>query len=250
MNRFSKATTVFFLLTLLLLLSCSFAMAEENNSEAENKTAPEVENSSKQAEENLSSENPDESEKTLGDQNEPETTSDVLNAEDDPEKQNASEYTSENANTIEQNADSKEEVQAIDLSRAGNRGISWDLELEGGVVAYGDPGVRYRGMGRIRAGVLLIDEPHYLSLGAAFEGWGQVEAFTLETVYSHILSGLWAEAGLGVTLEKEFTLHVSAGWSVVGVEFQKNFGDGPRDNLAVITKIRIPIGILVFGLTN
>lgn len=138
----------------------------------------------------------------------------------------------------------------VDISKAARRGISWDLELEGGVLAYGHPGVRYRGMGRIRGGVLLISEPHYLSLGGAFEGFGQVEAATVYAMYTHLYTGLWAETGLGMTVEKEFTIHVSAGFTLLGVEFQKNFGDGSRDNLALIVKMRIPIGILVFGLLN
>lgn len=142
-------------------------------------------------------------------------------------------------------------VPKIDLSMAARRGVSWDLQPEGGVIAVGGPSLRYRGLGRLRAGVLVVREPLYQAYGLQLEGWGQSRlALGVQAELTHLWSGFWGQLGVALASGWHPQFEASVGWSVIGVEGQMLVLPRGAYRWAFITKLRVPIGILVFGLTH
>jgi hypothetical protein len=132
----------------------------------------------------------------------------------------------------------------------GKRYTSWDANIEG---AYGrilsDP-THPSGFGRVRGGVLWIRDPHFLSLGVTYE-FSDRSAATLgiQGEYLNLELGVWAQAGPLVDLAHAarpggmFAL----GWSVLGVELQARSYEDLGFAPAVYAKLRIPLGIIGFG---
>jgi hypothetical protein len=112
-------------------------------------------------------------------------------------------------------------------------------------------------LGRLRVGVLRVDardlgHPTFLSLGAfvghfsPFGGLGAT-SFGVEAETMSLLWGLSAGAGVGLALDGRFTAHASVGWSIFLVEGQARW-DGAERHDAVILKMRLPIGVMLWGL--
>ncbi|RME21228.1 MAG: hypothetical protein D6806_15020 [Deltaproteobacteria bacterium] len=129
------------------------------------------------------------------------------------------------------------------------RGSGWDVQLELGYVPWGQPSFSPAMWGRLRVGWLLVDEPWYAAAGGVFTtgglghwaGGGQVEL-------THVGNAFWVQFSLegasGVGLQAGF----GTGWNLFGVEFA--YSPLEIAHWLVVCKIRVPIGIAVFGLTH
>jgi hypothetical protein len=134
-----------------------------------------------------------------------------------------------------------------DVSVLFRRGIAFDLELAGGVRVEAPSGDRTRAwFGRACAGVLLFDEPNFVSVGIAGQlGPLDSSALGLEAQFVEVFHGFSAQVGVfpvdsigGTTLEGQL------GWTVLGVEYERRVS-GPRDgDRVIVLLVQAPLGVL------
>jgi hypothetical protein len=128
---------------------------------------------------------------------------------------------------------------------------SWDVNIEG---AYGrlytDPSAK-SGFGRVRGGFLWVRDPLFYSLGLTYE----LSDYSKATVgvQGEVLNlelGLWLQAGAMLDLANSARPGVmgAVGWSVIGAEVQGRDIEGQGMVPAAYVKLRIPLGIIGFGL--
>jgi hypothetical protein len=144
---------------------------------------------------------------------------------------------------------------AVDPSHVGvandlflsRRGIGLDLDLAGGVLVHAGAGDDTRSwLTRARVGVLVFNEPSFLSLGVA----GQVgplasSSLGVELAYSEVVNGWTVQAGVfpldttgGTIVEAQL------GWTVFAAEYQRRVS-GPRDSdQALVFVVHVPLGIV------
>lgn len=139
------------------------------------------------------------------------------------------------------------------IPEAGRRGLTWDAQLEGGVAWERPAGTGALAL-RGRGGVLWIREPIYAAAGVTAGVsplGGPLVGAQLEI--THLFAGVWGQLGLEAAAagaqQGNLVGHAALGFSVVGVEVQQRLGDGPPRR-AWIAKVRVPIAILAFGLSN
>ncbi len=96
---------------------------------------------------------------------------------------------------------------------------------------------------RAEIGYLFVEEPRYWSLGGTV-GLGPRHTLQLGPYINlvHLWTGLWGGGALLIDTSASPIASVSAGWSIVGVEFQAS----DLEPLFFI-KLRIPIGIPLFA---
>lgn len=126
-------------------------------------------------------------------------------------------------------------------------GTSWDFQYEQGFML-NDPGpFSKRWFGRVRAGVLLVKEPWILAIGAVMEGAGLPSlAWGLQLEVTHLWRGMWAQATVSMDGGANMFSALSAGFSLLGFEWQRRLsGDGSVTN-GYLLKLRVPVGIAVF----
>ncbi len=129
-------------------------------------------------------------------------------------------------------------------------GYYWNLNLVGGWAPWTNADLEHAFVGRIRAGVLKIREPWFGALDASFDYGGLVGlGGGVHVELIHLWSGLWGQLFVALANDVELVTGVSAGWSIAGVEFQLC---PTRDNVEtlLLLKLRIPIGVLTYGLTH
>ncbi len=124
-----------------------------------------------------------------------------------------------------------------------------DLNLEGGVGRFfGDPKATY-GFGRARAGVMFARWPVFTMIGATYEYNGLSPAtFGVQGELLHLSAGIWAQVGGMLDVHGKPGGMVSLGFSVIGVEAQYRGYEDKDYGAAVIGKIRIPVGVLLYAL--
>ncbi|MBN2493385.1 MAG: hypothetical protein JXR96_02240 [Deltaproteobacteria bacterium] len=129
-------------------------------------------------------------------------------------------------------------------------GFGWDIQLEGGYAVAGD---KVWGdlsfFGRARLGALFVGEPWYLAVGPVVTAGGLAEiGGGLQVELTHLYNGLWGQLGLECNDQPRLQVHIAAGFSIGGLEWQQSIHDA--GTWALIVKLRIPIGIAVFGFTH
>lgn len=126
------------------------------------------------------------------------------------------------------------------------RGIGPDLQLEIGF-AFGldDPPLSRRFPVRARYGVLLVSEPWFLAIGAILEGSGaSLFAGGLQVELTHLWTGFWGQTGVSMGEHANTFIHIAAGWSLAGFEWQRQVANG--SDQAFVIKLRLPFGFLAF----
>lgn len=126
------------------------------------------------------------------------------------------------------------------------QGMSWDAELQIGYSVVGKMGPSGPFLMRLRLGILRVRLPWILSFDATGELGGLVPGGGLQIGLTHIKTGLWTHVGGSIGKEARPSLSFAVGWSIFGLEWQKEFrsyAEGPQ-TMAVI--IRIPMGIIEF----
>jgi hypothetical protein len=92
---------------------------------------------------------------------------------------------------------------------------------------------------RVRSGGMWVREPHIFSLGLALESaFRRNAAVSAQAEWTHLQSGIWAQATAGVDFKGRTFAHPSLGWSVFGVERRSIDGTW-------LLKLRIPIGVIL-----
>ncbi|WP_428261718.1 hypothetical protein [Haliangium sp.] len=128
-------------------------------------------------------------------------------------------------------------------------GLSWDLELGLGLRLYDNEDTADLFAGRVRAGVLWVYEPSFVSLGATAEIGGLASlGFGAQLSYTHLYRGLWGQLGAswlpgddGGTMAS-----LGAGWSLFGLEWQIR----DNDEQALLFHLRLPLGTTWFLFTH
>lgn len=128
---------------------------------------------------------------------------------------------------------------------------TWDLNLEGGG-GYVFGGVdKWTGFVRARPGVLIVRNDDFYQFGPTVEYLGMLKrpAFGAQVEYLHLQLGTWAQLGGSIDTKGRPGLNAALGLSVFGVEAQVREFDATGDlAFALLGKIRLPLGILVYGL--
>jgi hypothetical protein len=143
------------------------------------------------------------------------------------------------------------------------RDVTWDVHLAagGGLPVGGDlHGNNFLARGRV--GVLLVYEPFFVGIGPTLEIGGLAQrkgAYGAQLDVVHIWSGVTAQLGVSRIPEFEsYMSNISLGFSLLSVEWQHGFF--PEDTTdseldwpsrdALFLKLRIPIGILAYALSQ
>ena len=158
--------------------------------------------------------------------------------------------------TSETNAGELRPVSFHDLG--GHEGTSWNLELHLGVRALSEPALDQPFFGRLGGGVLIATGSFYWTIDATV-GLGDFSrlAFGAEAQLTHQRTGLWAGLGGARSVVRGPLASASAGWHVFGLELQAlpgadlGFEDLVEGRMAyaLMIKLRVPVGILHFGIT-
>lgn len=124
-----------------------------------------------------------------------------------------------------------------------------DLNLEGGGGRFfGDPKATY-GFGRARAGVMFARWPLFSMVGATYEYNGLSPAtFGVQGELLHLSAGIWGQLGGMIDVHGKPGGMVALGFSVLGVEAQYRGYEDKDYGAALIAKIRIPLGVLLYAL--
>jgi hypothetical protein len=127
------------------------------------------------------------------------------------------------------------------------RGIGLDLDLAGGILAHAGAGDTTRSwLTRARVGVLLFDEPSFLSLGIAGQlGPLASSSLGLELAYGEVVNGVTAQVGVFPLDSTGGTIvEAQLGWTVFAAEYQRRVS-GPRDSdQALVVVVHAPLGII------
>lgn len=123
-----------------------------------------------------------------------------------------------------------------------------DLNLEGGAGRhFGDP-AKTLGFGRARVGVMFARWPVFTILGATYEFNNLSPAsFGLQGELLHLSGGMWGQIGGSVDIHGKLGVMGSLGFSVIGVEAQYRGYEDSNYGVAVLGKIRIPVGVILYA---
>jgi hypothetical protein len=141
-------------------------------------------------------------------------------------------------------------AQAGLIEPLGKRLTTWDLNLEGGFGRRFDDDGQWGGIFRARAGVLFVREPRFYALGATFVAQSHfAPAFGIQAESTSVESGLWFQLEGLLDLDGHVGGTFAAGLSIFGVEVQARDSALGLQGVA-LAKVRFPVSILVFALTQ
>lgn len=138
--------------------------------------------------------------------------------------------------------------------RHPTRELTWDLNLEGGVGKRFLDGEGLGGFGRIRAGLLHIDEsdiasPRLLALGLTYDlSDFEPATFGIQGELISVGSGLWAQVGGMIDTEPRPGFMGALGWSLFGAEAQVRWDEPHGATFGLYGKVRIPISVILYAL--
>lgn len=128
---------------------------------------------------------------------------------------------------------------------------TWDLNLEGGAgYVFGDI-EKWTGFFRARPGILFVRNDDFFAIGATVEYVGLLArpAFGAQVEYLNVPMGMWAQLGGSIDTKGRPGFNGSIGLSLIGIEAQVHeFDRSPDAAFALLGKLRIPLGIIVYGL--
>jgi hypothetical protein len=137
-----------------------------------------------------------------------------------------------------------------------SRYLTWDANIDGafGYSFQGDG--HLSGFGRVRGGLLFVNEediqaPSFRALGLTYEISELTPAtFGLQFEFMSLNSGAWFQVGAMVDIQPRPGFMLGAGLSLLGVEGQVRWSEGEGAFVAIYGKLRIPLGIIGFALSN
>jgi hypothetical protein len=125
--------------------------------------------------------------------------------------------------------------------------LAWPaIDIDGGV-AYGSGGLDWTYLGRAGAGLHIINRQRVATVTGVFEMLGSShKAFGARAELSSIESGLGIGGGVSVSTQGDPGVNVGEGVSLLHVEGMFVFGD--HSACAVVGFMRIPLGLVGYGL--
>ncbi|MDI3283708.1 hypothetical protein [Polyangium sp. 15x6] len=133
---------------------------------------------------------------------------------------------------------------------------TWDANVEGGIGALFEERAHLSGFGRVRGGLLRVDErsvsePRFLALGLTYELSDFSPAtFGIEVEALGLASGAWLQLGALVDVQPRPGAKLALGWSLFGVEGQVRWDKDDGVVWAAYGKLRVPVGILGWALSS
>lgn len=130
---------------------------------------------------------------------------------------------------------------------------TWDVNIEGGVGSVFRDSKRLTFLTRARVGALFVRDNHFYQVGATAEWLSALEgpAFGAQAEYLNLEMGAWFQVGGSIDTKAKPGGMLAAGLSIVGVEAQLREFDGDTDpHVALLAKLRLPLGILVYGIRS
>lgn len=126
-----------------------------------------------------------------------------------------------------------------------DQATTWDVDVEGGVGRYFGSSDRWAGLVRGRAGVLVVRDPVYESLGVSVEYSSLSKAtFGVQAEVARIDAGFWVQTGALIDLTARPGALLSGGWSIFGLEGQLRSYAGLGFGVTAFIKVSVPIGIV------
>lgn len=124
------------------------------------------------------------------------------------------------------------------------RGITWDVQLEGGIGLQLADDVVFIGFGRLRGGLLWLLEPWLLFAGVTGEV-GRLANYGVgaQLEVAHTENGMSGQLGMTYADGARGIFHASVGYALLNLEWQHDFGGRYASN-ALFLKLRVPIGAL------
>jgi len=134
--------------------------------------------------------------------------------------------------------------------------LTWDLNIDGGVGAAFESDTHLTGFGRIRGGLLLIDEsdiasPSFSALGLTYEASDlSPAAFGIQVERMSLSTGLWGQLGAMLDIQPRPGFMAAVGWSLFGAEAQVRWDKAPGEGafFAIYGKLRIPVSIIAYAM--
>jgi hypothetical protein len=134
------------------------------------------------------------------------------------------------------------------------RYTTWDLNLEGGAGYSWEGDNHVTGFGRIRGGLLHVNEtdiqaPVFYLLGLTYEFSDFSPAtFGLQGEFISLNTGAWFQAGAMIDVQPRPGFMASFGLSLIGAEAQVRWDENAGPFFVILGKLRLPIGIIALAL--
>lgn len=124
-----------------------------------------------------------------------------------------------------------------------------DLNLEGGIGRHFGDSAETFGFGRARAGVMFARWPVFTMIGATYEYNNLSPAtFGIQGELLHLSAGIWGQLGGMVDVHGKLGVMAAFGISIIGVEAQYRGYEDVGYGAAVLAKLRLPLGVIMYAL--
>lgn len=127
------------------------------------------------------------------------------------------------------------------------QGISPDFTITGGVrLWHSDNAASRWWMARVRAGVLIYQEPRFLSVGIAGQFGGlDSRSLGVEVQMMDLWSGFWGQAGVfPIDSTHGVTLEAALGYGLFGLEYQRRVSGAREGDQTLCLFLNVPLGLL------
>jgi hypothetical protein len=131
------------------------------------------------------------------------------------------------------------------IARAELDGLAPDLSIAGGVGFGLDSKIDNNFLGRLRLGALYAFEPYWIDAGVSLEAGALSSLAIGGELEANAASGWFANLGLSYSRNEYLTGHVSAGYTIFGLEYQHAFADR-KPRAALLFVVRFPLGFWWF----
>jgi hypothetical protein len=125
------------------------------------------------------------------------------------------------------------------------RGLSWDLQIEGGAGFGLDARLPDIVVGRLRVGALLANEPLIYNLGITGELGGLASRGAGAELEVNHFGGPWLRVGICYVRGDDWMTRASLGFAIFSLEWQHRLASWEPRN-ALMFQLRLPIGIYCF----
>jgi hypothetical protein len=127
-------------------------------------------------------------------------------------------------------------------------GLSPDLEITGGLRVYkgGDQQDTRWWFARVRAGVVLYNEPNFLSVGIAGQlGSLDNDQLGFEAKYMNLWNGTWLQGGVfPIGTRSGVTMEASIGYGIFGLQYERRVSGANQGDQTLCLTLTAPLGIL------
>jgi hypothetical protein len=145
---------------------------------------------------------------------------------------------------------SKAPLFHVESHTGGRRvGLWWDADFQLGLGHQWRQNSQLVGGVGARLGITRVTEPWFFTIGLTGQ-WVAPETFSMgvQLEAMNLWSGVWIQPGLALQTDGQLMVSGTAGFSVVGVEFRATDFASPQPHLAVLARLRVPVGIIALAI--